>query len=85
VLPGLIPWIVILLSQIQFRKQHPVLQGEDQFRMPFSPWSNYLTLAFLAVVVIFMAINPDTRIPLAVGVIFIAAVLLHYLRTHRGQ
>lgn len=85
VLPGLIPWIVILLSQIQFRKQHPVLQGEDQFRMPFSPWSNYLTLAFLAVVVIFMAINPDTRIPLAVGVIFIAAVLLHYWRTHRGQ
>ncbi|MBU5890333.1 hypothetical protein JVV71_23770, partial [Vibrio cholerae O1] len=39
---------------------------------------NYLTIAFLACVLVGMGINPDTRISLLVGAIFLAAVSLCY-------
>lgn len=52
VLPGMIPWIVILLSQIKFREQHQDLMADHPFKMPFSPYSNYITLGFLMIVLI---------------------------------
>ncbi|MNE93340.1 putative transport protein YifK [compost metagenome] len=42
------------------------------------PYVNYLTIAFLVCVLIGMGINPDTRISLLVGAIFLAAVSLCY-------
>ncbi|MGX7328745.1 amino acid permease [Enterococcus bulliens] len=80
VLPGMIPWIVILLSQIKFREQHQDLMEDHPFKMPFSPYSNYLTLGFLAIVLIFMFINPETRVSLIVGIIFLILVRIDYYR-----
>lgn len=80
VLPGMIPWIVILLSQIKFREQHQDLMADHPFKMPFSPYSNYITLGFLMIVLIFMLINPETRISLLVGIIFLILVRMDYYR-----
>lgn len=83
ILPGMVPWIVILISQIKFRKKHPVEMLEHPFKMPLSPYTNYLSLAFLAVVLVFMFINPETRISLMIGLIFLIYMTGYYFVRER--
>jgi len=83
VLPGMVPGVVILLSEINFRKVHADKMANHPFKMPFAPYSNYLTLAFLAVTLIFMALNPETRVSLLVGVIYLG--LMTWLYFHRNR
>jgi AAT family amino acid transporter len=44
--------------------------------MPFAPFTNYLTLAYLVLVLIGMWFNDDTRISLIVGFIFLAILVI---------
>ncbi|PTO39962.1 amino acid permease [Enterococcus mundtii] len=83
ILPGMVPWIVILISQIKFRKKHPIEMLEHPFKMPLSPYTNYLSLAFLAVVLVFMFINPETRISLMIGLIFLIYMTGYYFVRER--
>lgn len=85
VLPGMIPWIVILVSQLEFRKQHKDSMANHPFKMPLSPWSNYLTLAFLFVTLVFMFFNPETRVSILVGVIFLAFMTILYFVKFHGK
>ncbi|WP_203650191.1 amino acid permease [Secundilactobacillus yichangensis] len=85
VLPGMIPWIVILVSQLEFRKQHKDSMANHPFKMPLSPWSNYLTLAFLFVTLVFMFFNPETRVSILVGVIFLAFMTVLYFVKFHGK
>ncbi|MFZ4834895.1 bifunctional threonine/serine APC transporter ThrP [Rouxiella sp. Mn2063] len=78
VLPGMVPWFVILVSQLRFREAHKAALPAHSFKSILFPYTNYLTLAFLLCVLVGMAINPDTRVSLLVGGIFIAAVSLIY-------
>jgi AAT family amino acid transporter len=78
VLPGMIPWFVILISQIQFRKRNRAKMDHHPFKMPFAPFTNYLTIAFLLMVLIGMWINEETRISLIVGIGFLAVVVISY-------
>lgn len=85
VLPGMVPWFVILISQIEFRKQHKAKMDQHPFKMPFSPYSNYLTLAFLLLTLIFMFFNPETRISIIVGVVFLALMTVLYFVKFHGK
>ncbi|KRM76388.1 amino acid permease [Secundilactobacillus collinoides] len=85
VLPGMIPWFVILISQIKFRKVHKDEMKDHPFKMPFSPYSNYITLFFLLLTLIFMFINPETRISIWVGVIFLVIMTLVYFLKFHGK
>lgn len=85
VLPGMIPWFVILISQIEFRKQHKDQMKDHPFKMPFSPYSNYITLFFLLLTLVFMFINPETRISIWVGVIFLVIMTLIYFLKFHGK
>ncbi|MED3727559.1 amino acid permease [Priestia filamentosa] len=78
VLPGMIPWFVILISQIQFRKRNRAKMDHHPFKMPFAPFTNYITIAFLLMVLIGMWINEETRISLIVGIGFLAVVVISY-------
>ncbi|WP_142950584.1 amino acid permease [Bacillus sp. AFS076308] len=78
VLPGMIPWFVILISQIQFRKEKGDKMDNHPFKMPFAPVSNYLTIAFLVLILIGMWFNKDTRVSLVVGIVFLALVSISY-------
>lgn len=78
VLPGMVPWFVILISQIAFRKQHADKMAQHPFKMPWSPYSNYITLVMLAITLIFMFINPETRISIIVGLIFLMIMVVIY-------
>ena len=48
------------------------------FKMPFAPFTNYLTIAFLILVLIGMWFNDDTRISLIVGIAFLVIVVISY-------
>jgi AAT family amino acid transporter len=79
VLPGMVPWFVVLISQLRFREAHRAALASHPFKSILFPYTNYLTLAFLLCVLVGMAMNADTRVSLLVGGIFIAAVSVIYL------
>lgn len=85
VLPGMVPWFVILISEIEFRKQNQQHMAEHPFKMPFAPWSNYITLAFLAITLIFMFLNPETRVSILVGVVFLAIMTVIYFKKYQPR
>lgn len=78
VLPGMIPWFVILISQIQFRKKHRKEMPHHPFKMPFAPITNYATIIFLAIILVFMFINPSTRLSLLIGCVFLVGITILY-------
>lgn len=78
VLPGMVPWFVILLRQLRFREAHKQVIVSHPFRSVLFPWTNYLTMAFLICVLVGMGFNDDTRTSLFVGVIFLAIVTVLY-------
>lgn len=78
VLPGMVPWFVLLISQIRFRRAHQREMASHPFKMPFSPISNYLSIIFLLLVLMGMWFNDDTRMSLLVGAGFMALVVASY-------
>ena len=55
------------------------------FKMPFAPVTNYLTIAYLTLVLIGMWFNEDTRISLIVGVIFLVVVVISFYAFGMGK
>ncbi|MBM6753678.1 amino acid permease [Lactobacillus alvi] len=83
VLPGMIPWFVILLAELKFRKHNPDLMKDHPFKLPLYPISNYFAIISLIVIVGFMFVNPDTRISVMVGAaVLIVAILIYVIRYH---
>ncbi|MFB9989848.1 amino acid permease [Bacillus benzoevorans] len=78
VLPGMIPWFVILISQMRFRKVKGAAMANHPFKMPFAPVSNYVTLGFLIMVLIGMWFNDETRISLIAGIVFLGLVVISF-------
>lgn len=74
VLPGMVPWFVLIISELKFRKEKAAEMSSNAFKMPLSPISNYATIAFLLFVLVGMWINTDTRVSLIVGLVFLAIV-----------
>lgn len=72
-------WGIILLSQINNRKN---LKSSEKkaltYKVPLYPFSSYISLAFLALVLVIMAYSPDTRIALYVGPAWIILLLAFY-------
>lgn len=83
VLPGMVAWFVILLAELRFRKKNPDLMKNHPFKLPLYPYSNYFALIMLVVIVIFMFINPETQISVAVGAIVLIVAALVYVIKHR--
>ena len=78
VLPAMMPWFVVLLSQGRFRRANAEAMKSHPFKSILFPYANYLALAFLACVLVGMAINEDTQVSLMVGVAFLALVSIAY-------
>ncbi|GEN94476.1 amino acid permease [Pediococcus ethanolidurans] len=85
VLPGMVPWFVILLAELRFRENNASLMGTHPFKLPFFPYSNYFAIVMLTVIVVFMFINPDTRISVIVGAVVLIMATLIYLIRHRHE
>ncbi|HEY2422359.1 MAG TPA: amino acid permease [Neobacillus sp.] len=75
-------WGIILLSQLRYRRSLKSVEVKAlKYKMPFFPYASYIALAFLAFVIGLMAYNPDTRIALVIGPLFlIFLVSIYYLK-----
>lgn len=85
VLPGMIPWFVILLSELRFRRQNQTALTEHPFKMPLYPFSNYFAIISLLVIMIFMFINPDTRVSVSVGAVFLLLLTVIFFLKERKK
>lgn len=85
VLPGMVPWFVILLSQLKFRKLHQAELQDHPFKLPLYPYSNYFALLALLVTLVFMFLNPETRISVLIGFVFLIVMTLIYWITRKKQ
>ncbi|HWC24158.1 MAG TPA: amino acid permease [Flexivirga sp.] len=73
-------WTSILVSHLNFRKARAADGSLERirYRMPFSPYSNYLALALLVLVIVCIAFLPNMRISLLVSAIWGAVVYVAY-------
>lgn len=85
VLPGMVPWFVILLSELIFRRSNQELLTAHPFKMPLYPISNYFALLSLLAIVVFMFINPDTRISVSIGLLFLLLLTAIFLYQQKKQ
>lgn len=83
VLPGMVAWFVILLAELRFRRKNPHLMENHPFKLPLYPYSNYFALIMLGVIVVFMFINPETQISVAVGAAVLIIAALIYVVKHQ--
>ena len=83
VLPGMVAWFVILLAELRFRRKNQHLMENHPFKLPLYPYSNYFALIMLVVIVVFMFINPETQISVAVGAAVLIVAALVYVVKHR--
>ncbi|WP_308555124.1 amino acid permease [uncultured Lactobacillus sp.] len=85
VLPGMVAWFVILLAELRFRRKNPHLMENHPFKLPLYPYSNYFALFMLTLIVVFMFINPETRLSVTVGAIVLIVAALAYVIKHRKK
>ncbi|WP_125713143.1 amino acid permease [Companilactobacillus kedongensis] len=78
VLPGMVPWFVILFSELKFRKVNKAHMDEHPFKMPWYPFSNYFAIVSLLIILVFMFLNPETTVSLLVGVVFLLVMTIIY-------
>ncbi|QIB68756.1 amino acid permease [Aminipila butyrica] len=71
-------WAMMVLCHLRYRKKNPALAARSKFKMPFAPFSNYLVLAFIAFVLVVLALNEDTRIALLVTPVWFLILAVLY-------
>ena len=86
ILPGMIPWFMILFSHLRFRRLHPEKVHNHLFKMPGGAIANYLTIMFLLLVLVGMLLNKETAVSVVIGIVFLTAVTLYYfIRYHKKE
>ncbi len=55
-------WLMISWTHLKFRKAMQQRHHQTTFQSIMSPWSNYLTIAFIFGILIIMSITPDMRL-----------------------
>lgn len=78
VAPGVIAsWSIIVLCQLRvYRLAKAGVMERSSFRMPFAPYSGYLTLTFLAGVLVLMLLDTQTGSWTAVALLVISSTLI---------
>ncbi|MEU6132447.1 amino acid permease [Saccharopolyspora sp. NPDC047091] len=81
---ALFTWGMIVIAHLGFRRR--IARGEIEatmFRMPLAPYSNYVVLAFLAMVVVLLAFDSETRIALYITPPLVIALAIGYVVSRR--
>jgi D-serine/D-alanine/glycine transporter len=71
-------WGITVISHLKYRKTRPDLAKINKFKLPMYPFSNYLILAFLAFVLVVLALAEDTRVALFVTPAWFVILLVVY-------
>ncbi len=79
-------WGITVITHLKYRKTRPELAEKNKFKMPFYPIANYLILAFLAFVLVVLALAEDTRVALFVTPVwFILLMGIYKIRKPKVQ
>lgn len=78
ILPAMIPWFVLCISQPRFRKKWGAKMDDHPFKSPLFPYANYAVVIFLLLVLVGMSFNSDTQVSLLVGLGFCVVVSICY-------
>ena len=78
ILPGMVPWFMILISHLRFRKNHSEELKNHPFKMPGGAITNYITMAFFIMVLIGMLFNKETVVSVVIGIVFLGFMTLFY-------
>ncbi|MGK5508903.1 amino acid permease [Brevibacillus formosus] len=74
-------WGITVICHLKYRKTRPDLAKANPFKMPLYPFANYLILAFLAFILVVLALADDTRVALFITPVwFILLVAIYKLR-----
>ncbi|KAF0815769.1 Amino-acid permease AapA [Bacillus sp. ZZV12-4809] len=65
-------------KRLKYRKKRPDLAKVNKFKLPLYPFSNYLILAFLAFVLVVLALAEDTRVALFVTPVWFILLIIIY-------
>ncbi|WP_427181584.1 amino acid permease [Paenibacillus sp. TC-CSREp1] len=76
-------WGIMVICHIRYKRTRPDLARQSRFRLPLYPFSNLLILAFLAFVIIVLALAEDTRVALFVTPVWFLIVSVIYMLKKR--
>lgn len=76
---------MILLAELRFRRHNKGAMQGHPFKLPLYPFPNYFAFAMLIMIVIFMFINPDTRISVIAGALVLIVATIVYLVRHKSE
>jgi AAT family amino acid transporter/D-serine/D-alanine/glycine transporter len=77
-------WGIILVSHVNYRRAVAAGRAAPApFRMPGAPLANWVVLAFLVLVTVMLARDPDTRVALYVAPVWFALLGVGYLLSRR--
>nr|WP_263327786.1 amino acid permease [Neobacillus sp. Marseille-Q6967] len=71
-------WGITVISHLKYRKTRPDLVKINKFKMPLYPFANYLILAFLAFILVVLALAEDTRVALFVTPVWFIMLIAIY-------
>jgi AAT family amino acid transporter len=78
ILPGMVPWFMILISHLRFRKLYPEKAEGHPFTMPGGKFASYVTILFFLLVLIGMLFNKETVVSVVIGIVFLAFMTIFY-------
>lgn len=78
ILPGMVPWFMILISHLRFRKNHLEEMEGHPFKMPGGAFTNYITMAFFIMVLIGMLFNKETVVSVVIGIVFLLFMTMFF-------
>lgn len=76
-------WGIMVICHMRYKRTRPDLARQSRFRLPLYPFSNILILAFLAFVIIVLALAEDTRVALFVTPVWFLIVSVIYMLKKR--
>ncbi|MFJ1447863.1 amino acid permease [Bacillus halotolerans] len=79
-------WGITVICHMKYRKTRPELAKANKFKLPLYPFTNYLILAFLAFVLVVLALAQDTRVSLFVTPVwFVLLIVIYKVRKLKQQ
>ncbi|WP_151868360.1 amino acid permease [Acinetobacter soli] len=78
-------WLMISWTHLKFRKAMQQRHHQTTFQSIMSPWSNYLTIAFIFGILIIMSITPDMRLAVMLVPIWLVVLAVVYQLKYRKK
>lgn len=78
-------WLMISWTHLKFRKAMQQQHHQTTFQSIMSPWSNYLTIAFIFGILIIMSITPDMRLAVMLVPIWLIVLAVVYQLKYRKK